>query len=119
MYTHLLRLTGFLALLCVSCGGETPPDESPLGECPPNSQNQQTFGASILYTTCTGCHSQALEGEAREGAPVGKDYDTPELVRPQAEEILEWVLSGTMPPPDGLNELQMEYVRIYLACGAP
>jgi hypothetical protein len=115
MHTHLLRFTGFLVLLCVACGG----GESPLGECPPNSQNQQTFGASILYTTCTGCHSQSLEGEAREGAPVGKDYDTPELVWPQAEEILEWVLSGTMPPPDGLNELQMEYVRIYLACGAP
>lgn len=115
MYDHLSRLLGFLAaaLLCVACGGE-----SPLGECPPNSQNQQAFGSSILYTTCTGCHSQALEGVDRQGAPVGKDYDTPEMVRPQSEEIYEWVLSGTMPPPNGLNDLQMEYVRIYLACGA-
>lgn len=118
MLTRSIRITGlmaFLAMTLASCGGGA----GPLGECPPNSQSQQDFGANVIFFTCTGCHSMSLQGADREGAPVGKDYDTPEMVRPQAEEIYEWVLSGTMPPPDGLNEQQMEYVRIYLACGAP
>lgn len=116
MYTHLRRLIGPFAaalLTLAGCGG------SELGECPPNSQNQQDFGSSILYITCTGCHSQALTGADRQGAPVGKDYDTPAMVRPQSEEIYASVQTGTMPPPDGLNPDQIENLRIYLACGAP
>lgn len=101
------------ALISAGCG------TGPLGECPPNSKNQQDLGSFVLYTTCTGCHSSSLTGEEREGAPAGSDYDNPELVRPQSEEIYEWVQSGTMPPDGGLNAEQMEAVRVYLACGAP
>ena len=116
MLTRLIRLLApfvLFAFMTAACGEDT----GPLGECPPNSESQQDLGANVIFFTCSGCHSANLTGAARQGAPVGSDYDTAEQALANAEEIYESAASGTMPPPDGLNADQIETVRIYLACG--
>ena len=101
-----------LALACaIGCGSD-----GPLGECPPNSQGQQDLGESIVFITCTGCHVSTLEGAARQGAPVGSDFDDLELIKAQAEDMYARSIDGTMPPGGGLNEAQLESLRIYLTC---
>lgn len=102
-----------LTLLVASCGGD---GEGPLGECPPNSGDQQSAGSFIFSNTCTGCHSVNLQGADRQGAPVGTDYDTPEMILADAEDIWARTIDLSMPPPDGLNELQIEAVRVYITC---
>lgn len=99
------------ALLGTGCGSE-----GPVGECPPNSSAQQSSGGFLLSGTCNGCHSENLQGADRAGAPVGVDFDTPALIKAQAEAIYNSVLDGSMPPGGGLNELQIENLRVFLAC---
>lgn len=120
-----IRLTGFLGALAIalSCAvGCGTGEEGPLDVCPPNSQEQQDYGSFILFTTCTGCHSQNLEGADRRGAPLGSDFDNVDLIRAQADEIYARSIDGTMPPPNtdppmpGLNDNQLESLRAYLAC---
>ncbi len=109
-----IRFISVLAICIVfgvGCGSE-----GPVGECPPNSSAQQSSGGFLLSGTCNGCHSQNLEGPDRAGAPVGMDFDTPELTKPYAAAIYDSVLDGSMPPGGGLNELQIEDLRVYLAC---
>lgn len=116
MLAKLTGAVGALALIlgcAIGCGGG---EEGPVGECPPNSEVQQDSGSSILFVTCIGCHSQNLEGAAREGAPVGSDFDTVAPINAQAEEIYARSIDGSMPPGGGLNELQIENLRVYLAC---
>ncbi len=108
-----LGLVFAVVLLGAACS------DSPLGECPPNSENQQASGSMTMFFTCTGCHSETLTGPDRVGAPEGMDFDTPEQVRAYDEEIYESVVNGSMPPGGGLNDSQIEAVRVYLACGAP
>lgn len=111
------KLTGFIGALAVAlslavgCGSE-----GPLDVCPPNSQEQQDLGANILFFTCIGCHSNQLEGADRAGAPPGSDFDNADLIKAQADEIYARSIDGTMPPGGGLNEMQLESLRAYLAC---
>ena len=123
MASKLIGYLGILALalsLTAGCGGEE--DPGVLGTCPPNSQEQQDYGSFILFTTCTGCHSQNLEGDDRYGAPLGSDFDNIDLIKAQAEDIYLRSIDGTMPPPNtdppmpGLNENQLESLRAYLVC---
>jgi cytochrome c553 len=115
MVTRLTGFVGVLAIafsLAVGCGG----DEGPVGSCPPNSQEQQDSGSFILFTTCIGCHSENLSGADRQGAPPGSNFDNAELIKAQAAEIYERSIDGTMPPGGGLNDMQLESLRAYLAC---
>ena len=112
------RLTGFVGALAIAlsfataCGGE----EGPLDVCPPNSQEQQDSGSFILFTTCIGCHSQNLSGVDRQGAPADSNFDNAELIKAQADEIYARSIDRTMPPGGGLNDMQLESLRAYLAC---
>ncbi len=116
------RLAATLVLVVAAgipgaCGG----DGSSLGECPPGSQQQRSAGAFVVFTTCLGCHSSQLEGEARHGAPPGQDFDDVEIVRAMAADIYREAKDGTMPPPTSdvprLSDAQIEAIRVYLACG--
>jgi mono/diheme cytochrome c family protein len=111
-----IRWTGFwlVAMLAGSmgCGG------GGLGDCPPNSDVTQTQGRQILMDNCVTCHSSQLTGAARSGAPADYNFDDIAFVREEAAELYSEAESGAMPPTGGLNDSQVESLRVYLACGA-
>ena len=63
-------LLAAILTVAIGCGGD-----DGLGDCPPASQSQQNTGATIVFTTCIGCHSSQLQGADRRGVPDGMDFD--------------------------------------------
>jgi mono/diheme cytochrome c family protein len=117
-------LLSWVTLALVACGGEEATGgggSEVLGECPPGGETQAQNGQFVLFGTCVGCHGSQLVGDERLGAPVGMDFDRPEMIRQHAEAIYLQADSGLMPPPTSevprLSEAQIEALRIYLACG--
>lgn len=80
----LARSIAALALLLVACGEDADHQEGgPTGSvCPPDSTlTYETFGRKFMSDYCTRCHSSALSGAARNGAPSDHDFDTLEAIR--------------------------------------
>lgn len=111
-FLHGLLAALALVALAAGCGGG-----GSLGECPPNSQNQQDSGAMLVFVTCVGCHSSELEGADRLGAPEGLDFDQIEIIRAEADSMFDTVVDGSMPPGGAnFNDTQVEAFRVFLAC---
>ena len=96
--------------------------------CPPSgAPTASDFGRAFLETHCLSCHSASVTGAAREGAPQGVDFDTPEAVRHQAASIDAHTAAGpaavntAMPPASRSAPSMDERVKLgqWLACGAP
>ncbi|WP_164012725.1 hypothetical protein [Pyxidicoccus trucidator] len=96
--------------------------------CPPGGgPTAQDFGRAFLETHCLSCHSASATEAAREGAPAGVDFDTPEAVRQWAEAIDAHSAAGpaarntSMPPASRPAPSMDERVRLgqWLSCGAP
>jgi uncharacterized membrane protein len=96
--------------------------------CPPNGgPTASNFGRAFLEAYCLSCHSASVTGAAREGAPQGVDFDTPEAVRRWAESIDAHSAAGpsavnTEMPPASRAEPSMDErvgLGLWLACGAP
>jgi len=97
-------------------------------ECPPSGgPTSADFGRAFLEAHCLSCHSASVTGRAREGAPVGMDFDTPEAVRRWAEDIDSHSAAGpasvntAMPPASRPTPSMDERVKLgqWLSCGAP
>jgi len=112
------------------CGSED--EEAELGEptgaaCPDGSTlTYETFGRSFMESYCTRCHSSTLSGEARRGAPLYHDFDTPTGIRAVADHVDQMAGSGpsatnTLMPPGGAMPTLAERQRLaeWLACDAP
>ena len=93
-------------------------ESADLGECPTNSDTQQAAGRAVVESDCNGCHASTVEGQARQGAPSGLDFDNLATVRDEAGELYEEVVDGSMPPGAPLPDAKAEDVRVWLACGA-
>ncbi|NMO22863.1 hypothetical protein HPC49_44005 [Pyxidicoccus fallax] len=97
--------------VCPSSGGPTGAD----------------FGRAFMEKHCLSCHSAAVTGAAREGAPAGMDFDTPEAVRQWAAAIDTHSAAGpggvntAMPPASRAAPAMDERLKLgqWLACGAP
>ena len=85
-----------------------------------------SFGQKFVTDYCTRCHSTALAGAARAGAPSDHNFDSAVLVREQIEHIDEQAAAG----PDSINtempigapaptEAERQLLGEWLACGAP
>lgn len=76
---------------------------------------------SSAFSKCTNCHSSTLTGAARNAAPVGTDYDTYALAKPNAQKIHDRVSDGTMPQPGypGFAGTEKEDMLKWASCGAP
>lgn len=111
------------------CAGEA---EEVLGpatetECPPTSTlTYATFGDEFMNTYCTRCHSSALTGTARMGAPEFHDFDTIEGIVGVANHIDQTAASGPAAtndsmPIDGLMPALAERQQLaeWIACGTP
>lgn len=107
-------------------------DEEPMSAsgavCPSEGgPTASDFGSAFLRTHCLACHSASVTGEAREGAPTGVDFDTPEAVLQWAEAIDAHSAAGPssvnsgMPPSSRPAPSMDERVKLgqWLACGAP
>jgi len=89
------------------CGGDG------LGECPADSNGQQTSGANVLQNQCASCHGPTYAN----GNPAdGLDFTDAAVVKAQAESMYAEAEEGSMPPTGKLSAENIEALRVYLAC---
>ena len=130
------RLTMFAILTAgavLACGSDDPGDGNqheelegtPSGAtCPPNSTlTYEGFAAPFMEAYCTRCHSSELTGAARNGAPLGHDFDSETAILTFAEHVDEYAAAGpdsvnTLMPPDGdaPSEAERQQLGEWLAC---
>jgi uncharacterized membrane protein len=86
----------------------------------------QSFGQSFMAAYCTRCHSSAVTGGARQGAPSGSNFDTVEGVRAYLTLIdlhaaagPNGVNDGMPPSPPRPTNPERFQLGEWLACGAP
>jgi len=92
------------------------------GSCEdPLAPTWESFGEGFVRNYCRGCHGPALEAGDRTGAPVGVDFATHQhvLERMQRFEARAASEQPTMPPGGGPDEVELELLRRWIACGAP
>ena len=79
------------------------------------------FGDAYLRNWCRGCHSAAIEGEARSGAPEGIDFNTHEDAQMWADRIRARALGDDpgMPPAGGPSAEELELLEEWLDAGVP
>ncbi len=112
-------------LLLGACEGD---HGTPSGaECPEDSSvNWENFGKNFMESYCTRCHSGALAGSARNGAPADHNFESLELVQEQLEHIDTQAAAGPSvvnvempigePTPTDAERRQLGE---WVACGAP
>ncbi|AKT36384.1 c-type cytochrome [Chondromyces crocatus] len=100
--------------LVAGCGGDDGSDGSPdpdvLVECPPDSDAQQSRGASVIANQCVTCHSTAG------GSQGGLDFNNATTVKANAEKMMSEVESGAMPPGATVEKSSVDDLRVYLSC---
>lgn len=79
----------------LGCGSDPAPD--PCVDAPTYTNDI----AVIVEVRCLSCHSTALVGPGRDGAPEGLNYDTYDLLQPNLMTFSNALTSGRMPPPAG------------------
>ena len=115
------------ALVLASCSDE----EKESGEgvatgatCPSGfTLTYENFAQPFMATYCTRCHSSILSGNARNGAPLGHDFDTENGILVVAGHVDEFAAAGpngvnTARPPDGAKPSEAERRQLgeWLAC---
>lgn len=127
------RLSSLLAILLVTlpaaaCEQDHEDEGPPTGAlCPDDSTlTWDSFGKGFMESYCTRCHSTALSGAERKGAPSDHNFESAALVRMQIEHIDGQAAAG----PDAVNtempigaptptEDERRKLGEWLACGAP
>jgi len=121
-------LSGFVA-----CSDPEPAKEPVLSGvptdsvCPAGSKlTYDSWGSTFFATYCTRCHSMTREGEQRNGAPDGYNWDDLNSVRAHQEQIDLMaaasidVVNHEMPPSDPRPPTsERQKLGEWLACGAP
>jgi hypothetical protein len=110
---------------------EHPPTGNPLPPpsgttCPDDDSSitYESFGQPFMESYCLGCHSRALEGLARHGAPQSRNFDSLEDIVTIALFIDQHAAAGPdsintiMPPPDHEQPTTAEREQLgqWLAC---
>jgi hypothetical protein len=77
-----------LVVMVFACGGDAEQGVFTESECPAVAPpTYASFGEAFFADYCNRCHSQALTGLDREGAPPTIDFDTESLVRENTSRI--------------------------------
>lgn len=132
-FLHLIRRAvwmGFALVALSSCGSDSDSEsEGPSGAvCPTaSSLTYDSFGRGFMEDYCTRCHSSALTGAARNGAPSDHNFDTLANIHAvPLEHIDEEAAAGpshvnTAMPPSGAMPTEDERRQLgeWLACDAP
>lgn len=76
---------------------------------------------TAFQNSCNACHSSALTGADRLGAPSDINYDTHAAAKTELEESIEVMLEGEMPPSDGppITDEEKQVLLTWLQCGTP
>lgn len=103
---HFRTFLPSLALLTLAssgCSAPAPESSGPTGAiCPEDSAVSYTnFVRGFMESYCVECHSSALRGAERQGAPLGHDFEELYGVLANGEHIDEWAGAG----PDAENLL--------------
>jgi uncharacterized membrane protein len=79
------------------------------------------YSQLTIWPLCTSCHSSALSGGARHGAPGGVNYDTYDAARASAAVAASTVNSGIMPErgQPAPTEEQKSALFAWALCGSP
>lgn len=123
---------GLALLLLVAapgCRDDAPPDEGSMetteGDMESNGADDRVtydnFADGFIRNWCRGCHSSALTGDARSGAPEGVDLGSREEVERWGDRLLERATgpSPTMPPAGGPSPMERELLRQWVNAGMP
>jgi len=105
----------FLLLAC----DKAPPEETgdPVVDCV--GVGWETH-ARELVETCQGCHSADLQGDERQGAPVGLDFDLPDGVEGFAAQMVSLATGpDAVMPPQGIDSELRERFALWVECGLP
>jgi len=108
--------------LFVGCGTEgdddTPSGDEPVVDC---TGTVPTYSEVTMWPACTSCHSSALSGGDRGGAPPGINYDTYAGAKANAALGVSEVYEGAMPYPDGSGVTDEQKTAFYTwaKCGTP
>lgn len=118
-----------ILLLLVACGadpadvaGETgeeigySPEDATCDRTPALDWNN--FGDPFFTRYCTSCHSSALTGADRGGAPEGVDFDAENQAIAWSGRLEEVVLGAepTMPPGGGPTESELAMLTEWIGC---
>jgi mono/diheme cytochrome c family protein len=74
---------------------------------------------TLLSASCASCHGSTLSGGARQGAPVGMDFDVYESAVQYADAGVRAVYAGRMPPSGAINAAQRDAFYAWGLCGTP
>jgi hypothetical protein len=88
---------GDMTTLVNGCPPLTAPLTTPDGGA--GGDTWASFAQGFFAAYCTRCHSSTLVGDARNGAPVGYDWDDPTAVRAHLDAIRSAVGVGNFMPP--------------------
>lgn len=122
---------GVALITLASCGSDSDGAESGGASgaiCPTDSSlTYDSFARDFMEDYCTRCHSSALVGAARNGAPSDHNFDTLANIHDTAlEHIDEEAAAGpdhvnTSMPPSGPRPTEAERQKLgeWLACDAP
>ncbi len=112
-----MRVLAAVAVLAFGCGGQGDCDEA----APPTYEQDI---APLLARSCLSCHSAAVRGANRQGAPRENDYDTSAQATAHASAIAMRVssVSSVMPPRTSsappLSRDEQLLVQRWQRCGA-
>jgi uncharacterized membrane protein len=128
-YLRFLALAS-LALSAASCGGDDDHHDEEGAHsgavCAPGSTlSYESFGHTFMETYCTRCHSNAVTGDMRQGAPADHNFNTLAGILVMADHIDEHAAAGpnavntAMPPSDPKpTEDERRKLGEWLACEA-
>jgi uncharacterized membrane protein len=109
-------------LVAASCGGQT----STAGTTTPatsdcSSAAVPTYSELTIWPLCTTCHSSALTGSARSGAPPSVNFDSYSAAAAHAAEAVAEIDAGRMPPAGASqpSSAQVTALTLWTSCGTP
>jgi uncharacterized membrane protein len=121
------RLFTLLAVVAatssIACDGDEAADEESsdgAGDC--DAPDAPRYADLEIFDTCTMCHASTLEGDARNGALLSVDFDTPAAAMMSAARGLERVEAGAMPPPSSgleVTQAEIDALERWVVCGTP
>jgi hypothetical protein len=129
MFSFARTFAALSFALAGGCSSDPPSEGGPTGStCPSDSMlTYETFGRGFMDEYCVRCHSSALSGSERNGAPSDHNFDTlAGLHDTEPEHIDEQAAAGpnrvnTAMPTDEPRPSEAERRKLgeWLACGMP
>ncbi|MEQ1502726.1 MAG: hypothetical protein ABMB14_10880 [Myxococcota bacterium] len=107
---------GLAELILAGCAGAEPSVPPAAAPC---DGAWDSVGRPILLTWCTPCHGSTVPPDARQGAPVGVDFDTWAGTAAYADRIAARATGdgATMPPGGGMPDADRQALAAWLGCG--